>query len=99
MHPALLRARVKVALTVGIFKGMAVILQEQGFLKEVELKRECLGFKCPPGQIDYCAHWFLYNQPDFVGVETLLEGHCKKQGFGVLLLLKFHPELSPIKPC
>lgn len=83
----------------GIFKGMAVILQERGFLKEAGLKRECPGFKCPPGQIDCCTRRFLYNQPDFVGVETLLEGHCKKRGFGVLFLPKFHPELSPIEPC
>lgn len=84
---------------VGVFKGMSVILQEQGFHKEAKLKRECPGFKCPPGQIDCCIRRFLYNQPDFEVVETLLEAHCKKQGFQVLFLPKFHPELSPIEPC
>jgi hypothetical protein len=83
----------------GVFKGMSVILQERGFVKEAGLKRECLGFKCPVGRIDCCARRFLYNQPDFIGVETLLETHCKKRGFEVLFLPKFHPELSPIEPC
>jgi len=83
----------------GVFKGMSVILRERGFTKEAELKRECPGFKCPPDRVDCCARRFLYNQPDFVGVETLLEAHCKKRGFEVLFLPKFHPELSPIEPC
>jgi len=83
----------------GVFKGMTVILQERGFIKEAQLKRECLGFKCPPDQIDCCVRRFLYNQPDFSAVETLLETHCKKRGFEVLFLPKFHPELSPIEPC
>jgi len=83
----------------GIFKGMSTILQERGFSKEASLKRECPNFKCPPGGVDCCARRFLYNQPDFVGVETLLEIHCKKRGFEVLFLPKFHPELSPIEPC
>lgn len=84
---------------VGIFKGMTVILQERGFIKEAQLKRERPGFKCPPDRIDCCARRFLYNQPDFSGVETLLEAHCKKRGFEVLFLQKFHPDLSPIEPC
>ena len=83
----------------GVFKGMGVILRERGFLKEAELKRECPSFKCSPGRVDCCARRFLYTQPDFVGVETLLETHCKKRGFGVLFLPKFHPELNPIEPC
>ena len=62
----------------GVFKGMSVILQERGFIKEAKLKRECLGFKCPPGRIDCCTHCFLYNQPDFVGVEMILEAHRKR---------------------
>lgn len=83
----------------GIFKGMAMILEERGFIKEARLKRECPGFKCPPDQIDCCVRRFLYNQQDFSRVETLLETHCKKRGFEVLFLPKFHPELSPIEPC
>jgi len=83
----------------GVFKGMAVILQERGFMKEAQLKRECSGFKCPPNRINCCIRRFLYNQPDFVGVETLLETHCKKRGSEVLFLPKFHPEISPIEPC
>ena len=83
----------------GTFKGMSVILRERGFIKEAGLKRECAGFKCPPDRIDCCVRRFLYNQPDFITVETLLEAHCRKRGFEVLFLPKFHPELSPIEPC
>lgn len=83
----------------GVFKGMAVILQERGFHKEAKLKRECPGFKYSPDQINCCMCCFLYNQPDFEVVETLLEAHCRRRGFQVLFLPKFHPELSPIKPC
>lgn len=83
----------------GIFKGMSVILQERGFLKEAGLRRECPGFKCPLDRTDCCMRRFLYSQQDFIAVETLLETHCKKRGFDILFLPKFHPELSPIEPC
>ena len=35
----------------GVFKGMAVILQERGFHKEAKLKRECPGFKYLSGPL------------------------------------------------
>ena len=82
----------------GTFKGMTVILQERGLLRE-NLRAQCPGFKCPPCQIDCCARRILYNQPDFTVTETLLEAHCKRRGFEVLYLPKFHPELSPIESC
>ncbi|KAJ8579338.1 hypothetical protein M405DRAFT_897044 [Rhizopogon salebrosus TDB-379] len=41
----------------------------------------------------------LYNQPDFVAVESNLETVCKTRGFSVLFLPKFHCELNFIEQC
>ncbi|KIK93487.1 hypothetical protein PAXRUDRAFT_145031, partial [Paxillus rubicundulus Ve08.2h10] len=41
----------------------------------------------------------LYTQPDFVGVESLLEMLCKARGYQVLFLPKFHCELNFIEQC
>lgn len=49
----------------GLFKGMAVILEERGLIDELKLHAQCKNFKCPPGQ-SCCCRWVLYNQPDFV---------------------------------
>jgi len=41
----------------------------------------------------------LYNEPDFIKVESLLETACKAHGFGVLFIPKFHCELNFIEQC
>ena len=81
----------------GVFKGMAVILMEQGFFREAKLNVQCKDFKCPEDHIDCCCHWFFFNQPNFTAVESTLETCCKECGFPILFLLKFHPELNPIE--
>ena len=73
---------------------MAQILWEQGFEAESKLQAECGGFCCPPGEIACCCHRFLYNQPDFKRVESLLETTCHAKGIQVLFLPKFHCELN-----
>jgi hypothetical protein len=84
----------------GCFKGMRVILEERGFGDQIRgLGRECAKFHCPPGRTDCCIRRMLYSQPDFQGVTSLLEEHCRKRGFGVLFLPKFHPELNFIEQC
>jgi hypothetical protein len=86
----------------GVFKGMAIILEERGFegCQGRKGKRaECEGFKCLPGATDCCCCRILYNQPDFVNVESLLETECRARGFQVLFLPKFHCELNFIKQC
>ena len=83
----------------GIFKGMAVILQERGFTEESKLCAECPKFKCKPGETKCCCRRVLYSQPDFVAVESLLETHCKARGFSVIFFPKFHCELNFIKQC
>ncbi|KZP15579.1 hypothetical protein FIBSPDRAFT_750052 [Athelia psychrophila] len=81
----------------GLFKGMAVILQERGLVKESQLHFECDGFKCPPNSTTCCCRRALYTQPDFVNVKSLLETQCEARGFKVLFLPKFHCELNFIE--
>ena len=83
----------------GVFKGMAVILTERGFIREAGLKAQCKDFKCPEDRVDCCCRRFLFNQPDFTAVESTLETLCKERGFPALFLPKFHPELNPIEQC
>ena len=85
----------------GLFKGMAVILQECGLIEELQLKAHCNAkFDCPDkGQTNCCCCCVLYNQPDFVQVESLLETYCRSCGVDVIFLPKFHCELNFIEQC
>ncbi|PIL28057.1 hypothetical protein GSI_09809 [Ganoderma sinense ZZ0214-1] len=84
----------------GKFKGMAVILEERGFKDASKLRAQCnKRFKCPPGATHCCCRRILFNQSDFVHVETILERVCKARGFRVIFLPKFHCELNPIEQC
>jgi hypothetical protein len=86
------------------FKGMAVILEERGLVKESQLRAECKKFQCPKpsgldGTAQCCCRRVLYDQPDFAEVESLLETTCKARSFEVLFLPKFHCELNFIEQC
>jgi len=83
----------------GVFKGMAVILEERGFTDASNLKAQCKDFKCPKDSTCCCCRRILYTQPDFVTVESLLETHCKARGYQILFLPKFHCELNFIEQC
>ena len=84
----------------GIFKGMAVILEERGFGDVSRLRAECKGFKCAPAETRCCCRRILYTQPDFADVESLLEKHCRDCGIHAILFLpKFHCELNFIEQC
>ncbi|KAF9219380.1 hypothetical protein BS17DRAFT_798160 [Gyrodon lividus] len=83
----------------GVFKGRAVILEEHGFKGSTDFKAQCKDFKCPKDATHCCCHRTLYTQPIFVMVESLLEVHCKAQGYQILFLPKFHCELNFIKQC
>ncbi|KDQ53649.1 hypothetical protein JAAARDRAFT_136897 [Jaapia argillacea MUCL 33604] len=66
------------------------------------LRSECKGFKCPKGfdeRKPCCCRRLLYNQPDFVNVESRLETMCKARGYQVVFLPKFHCELNFIEQC
>lgn len=82
-----------------VFKGMSVLLRERGLLTESNLNAQCKDFKCKKGATDCCCQRVLYSQPDFIRVESKLETLCKKQGFEVLFLPKFHCELNFIEQC
>ncbi|KIK94460.1 hypothetical protein PAXRUDRAFT_142801 [Paxillus rubicundulus Ve08.2h10] len=51
------------------------------------------------GSTNYCHHQILYNQFDFINVESLLETTYKRKGFKLLFLLKFHYELDFTEQC
>lgn len=85
----------------GHFKGMAQILAERGYKNTLRLKAQC-GKKfsdCLPGKTDCCCRRILYNEPDFVNVDSILETDAKERGFRVIFLPKFHCELNPIEQC
>ncbi|KAF9031609.1 hypothetical protein BJ165DRAFT_1604839 [Panaeolus papilionaceus] len=67
-------------LQAGIFKGMAIILEERGY--NVSGKNaECESFRCKPGATDCCCRRMLFNQPDFVSIKSLLEQECEARGY------------------
>jgi hypothetical protein len=83
----------------GVFKGMQVILEERGFVDAKKKYAECPKFQCAPPALDCCCRRILFNQPDFAGVESILESHCRARDFSVLFLPKFHCELNVIEQC
>ncbi|KIK77126.1 hypothetical protein PAXRUDRAFT_167730, partial [Paxillus rubicundulus Ve08.2h10] len=83
----------------GWFKGMAQILRERGFKTEAKLQYECEGFNCPAGKTACCCCRFLFNQPDFICVKSVLETVCHEKGVQVLFLPKFHCKLNFIEQC
>jgi hypothetical protein len=83
----------------GMFKGMATILQERGFANASKLRAECPKFRCAKDARQCCCRRTLYNEPDFVEIESLLETTCKARGYQVVFLPKFHCELNFIEQC
>ncbi len=81
----------------GVFKGMAVILEERSYKDALKIRAECPKFKCPPDVEHCCCRQLLHNELDFVHMKTLLEELCEKRGFLVLILPKYHCELNPIE--
>jgi len=87
----------------GLFKGMAVILEERGYTGARKIRAECIGFKCPKdpdGKYGHCCcRRILFNEPDFVNVPSLLSSLCAKNNVPAIFLPKFSPELNPIEQC
>lgn len=82
---------------VGVFKGMGVILEERGFDGALRIQAECPKFKCEKGAFRCCCRRMLYNEPDFIGVKSLLEIACEARGFRTIFFPKFHCELNFIE--
>jgi hypothetical protein len=83
----------------GVFKGMAAILVEHGFMDAPNLLAQCEKFKCKPDVTSCCCCRILYNQPDFINVTLKLEKACTRRGYRVLFLPKFHCKLNFIEQC
>lgn len=83
----------------GVFKGMAVILNERGHTDVSKVRAECPKFQCEKGVNRCCCRRMLYNEPDFVNVKSLLEIACEARGFRAIFFLKFHCELNFIEQC
>ena len=85
----------------GLFKGMEIILQERGLHAESQLKAQCnKKFDCPNnGRTNCCCRRTLYNQPDFIQVDSLLESYCRSCRVEIIFLPKFHCELNFIEQC
>ena len=84
-------------LSTGLFKGMTVILQEQGLHDKAKLKAECKKFICPTGNKSCCQCWVLYHQADFEEVKYVLETLCQACGYPVLFSPNFNCKLSFIE--
>jgi hypothetical protein len=83
----------------GVFKSMAIILEERGFVDAPKLQAQCKNFKCTKGATSCCCCQILYNQPDCTNVKSNLEIICEACGFQVIFLPKFHCEINFIKQC
>ncbi|KAF9504090.1 hypothetical protein BS47DRAFT_1374421 [Hydnum rufescens UP504] len=65
----------------GLFKGMAVILEECGYQNAQTLHAQYPDFKCEKGAVNCYCHQLLFSEPDFIDVNSILEGHCRECGF------------------
>jgi len=83
----------------GAFKGMVNILAERRYADVSRLRAQCEGFKCAVGAVTCCCRRLLFNEPDFVAVESSLQMLCRLHGVQVVFLPKFHCELNPIEQC
>jgi hypothetical protein len=83
----------------GVFKGMAIILEERGFKNVLNLRAQCKDFKCEKGATTCCCRQILYYQPDFINVKSNLEIMCEARGFQVIFLPKFHCKINFIEQC
>ena len=83
----------------GVFKGMGLILEERGFEGTLKIRAECPKFKCEKGAFQCCCRCMLYNEPNFVGVKSLLEIVCEAHGYQAIFFPKFHCELNFIEQC
>ncbi|KAF8597137.1 hypothetical protein BDV93DRAFT_534597 [Ceratobasidium sp. AG-I] len=82
----------------GYFKGISEMLHERG-VNATGLKLQCPPSNCDTKNTACCACRLLFNQPDFTHHRSALEEIAESHGCQVVLLLKFHCELNPIKQC
>ncbi|KAG2348376.1 hypothetical protein BDR05DRAFT_874565, partial [Suillus weaverae] len=71
----------------------------RGYEGALKLQAECPNIWCKKGATHCCCQRILYNEPNFVGVKSLLELACKVHGFQAIFFPKFHCELNFIEQC
>jgi len=81
----------------GWFKGMEVIVREQGLWPEHGLRAQCEGFKCIAGATDCCCRRILFTQPDFCAQKSALEEYITSRSHICDFYPKFHCELNFIE--
>ncbi|KIJ55367.1 hypothetical protein M422DRAFT_151573 [Sphaerobolus stellatus SS14] len=81
----------------GYFKGMQLILQERGLLKESQLNAECKNFNCPGSNASCCCRRVLFNQPDFKEQKPAIIEFVEAHGHIAFFYPKFHCELNFIE--
>ncbi|PPQ91313.1 hypothetical protein CVT25_006593 [Psilocybe cyanescens] len=88
---------------VGLFKGMAVILDERkldGSKKKAQRGEKFSDCKIVPDMpARCCCQRTLFNEPDFLNIDSALQAEMREQGIEVIFLPKFHCELNPIEQC
>ncbi|KIJ52407.1 hypothetical protein M422DRAFT_156698 [Sphaerobolus stellatus SS14] len=83
----------------GEFKGMEIILQERGLIRESKLRAQCPKFKCADPQAACCCRRVLFNQPDFLDQKPVLVELIESYGYIAFFYPKFHCELNFIEQC
>lgn len=78
----------------GVFKGMAIILEECGYQNTHSLGVECPKFQCLPDATSCWCCCILFNELYSVNVKSILEEHCAWRGYQVIFLPKFHCKLN-----
>jgi len=79
------------------FKGMVVILKEQGLYLASGLNAQCEGFKCVVGAMSCCCHHAVFLQPDFASQKSALEELITLHGHICDFYLKYHCETNFIE--
>jgi hypothetical protein len=73
----------------GVFKGMGVILEEHEFDGAMKICMEYPKFQCEQGVFWCCCWRMLYNEPNFVGVKSLLEIAREACGYHTIFFPNF----------
>src|ERR1700683_4589422 len=81
----------------GWFKGMEIIIREQGLWPANGLNAECHGCKCMPSRTDCCCHHLMFTQPNFVSQKSQLKEYIMAHGHICDFYPKFHCELNFIE--
>jgi hypothetical protein len=82
----------------GVQKGIKTILQERRCWRDgMKLDCQACNDKKPGDDVSCCARRLLNSHPDFQAQKSWLEETIERGGHSMIMLPKFHPELSFIE--